>query len=118
MYSRFGATDVDPASQLDMWLTNGDAHFWHFGDTSPEPWEARIDALMKEQMATLDQARRKELFNEVQRIFAENLPVIYFATPRMYFASNARVEGVRPSVLRPVALWNADMLSVRSSGAP
>jgi len=118
MYSRFGATDVDPASQLDMWLSNGDAHFWHFGDISPEPWEARIDALMKEQMATLDQARRKELFNEVQRIFAENLPVLYFATPRMYFASNVRVQGVTPSVLRPVALWNADMLSVRSSGAP
>jgi peptide/nickel transport system substrate-binding protein len=118
MYSRFGATDVDPASQLDMWLSNGDAHFWHFGDTSPEPWEARIDTLMKQQDATLDQARRKEIFNEVQRIFAENLPVIYFATPRMYFAHNVRVQGVTPSVLRPVALWNADMLSVRSSGAP
>jgi peptide/nickel transport system substrate-binding protein len=118
MYSRFGTTDVDPASQLDMWLSNGDAHFWHFGDTTPEPWEVRIDALMKEQMATLDQARRKEIFNDVQRIFAENLPVIYFATPRMYFAYNARVQGVTPSVLRPVALWNADMLSVRSSGAP
>ena len=116
MYSRFGSTDVDPASQLDMWLSSGDAHFWHFGDTNPEPWEARIDALMKEQMATFDQARRKAIFNEVQRIFAENLPVIYFATPRMYFAYNARVQGVKPSVLRPVALWNADMLSVRSSG--
>jgi len=116
MYTRFGSTDVDPASQLDMWLSNGDAHFWHFGDTSPEPWEARIDALMKEQMATLDQGRRKAIFNDVQRIFAENLPVIYFATPRMYYAYNARVQGVKPSVLRPVALWNADMLSVRQSG--
>jgi hypothetical protein len=35
----------------------------------------------------------------------------------MYYAYNVRVEGVKPSVLRPVALWNADMLSVRS-GAP
>ncbi len=69
-------------------------------------------------MATIDQGRRKELFNEVQRIFAENLPVLYLATPRMYFASNVRVQGVTPSVLRPVALWNADMLSVRASGAP
>ncbi|HKC56366.1 MAG TPA: ABC transporter substrate-binding protein [Vicinamibacterales bacterium] len=116
MYSYFGSTDVDPASQLDMWLSSGDAHFWHFGDSNPEPWEARIDALMKEQMATLDQARRKEIFNDVQRIFAENLPVIYFATPRMYYAYNARLQGVKPSVLRPVALWNADMLSVRPSG--
>jgi ABC-type transport system substrate-binding protein len=71
---------------------------------------------MKEQMATLDQGRRKAIFNDEQRIFAENLPVIYFATPRMYYAYNARLQGVKPSVLRPIALWNADMLSVRPSG--
>jgi len=117
MYQRFGTTDLDPASELDMWLSSGEGHFWHFGDTKPEAWEAQIDALMKENVATVDQARRKQTFNEVQRIFAENLPVLYFATPRMYYAYNVRVEGVKPSVLRPVALWNADMLSVRS-GAP
>ena len=113
MYQRFGTTDLDPASELDMWLSSGDAHFWHFGDTNPEPWEARIDALMKEQVSTADQGRRKEIFKEVQRIFAENLPALYFVAPRMYFAYNVRVQGVKPSVLRPVALWNADMLSVR-----
>ena len=113
MYQRFGTTDLDPASELDMWLSSGEAHFWHFGDTNPEPWEARIDALMREQMATVDQAKRKQIFNDVQRIFAENLAVLYFATPRMYYGYNARVQGVKPSVLRPVALWNADMLSVR-----
>lgn len=118
MYQRFGTTDLDPASELDMWLSSGEAHFWHFGDTKPEPWEMQIDALMKEQIATVDQTKRKQIFNEVQRIFAENLPVLYFATPRMYYAYNARVQGVKPSVLRPVALWNADLLSVRSSGAP
>ena len=117
MYQRFGTTDLDPASELDMWLTSGEAHFWHFGDTHPEAWETQIDSLMKENVATSDQARRKQTFTEVQRIFAENLPVLYFATPRMYYAYNVRVEGVKPSVLRPVALWNADMLSVRS-GAP
>lgn len=117
MYQRFGTTDLDPASELDMWSSSGDGHFWHFGDTRPEAWEAQIDSLMKENIATLDQARRKQTFNEVQRIFAENLPVLYFATPRMYYAYNVRVQGVKPSVLRPVALWNADMLSVRS-GAP
>ena len=117
MYQRFGTTDLDPASELDMWLTSGEGHFWHFGDTNPEPWEAQIDALMKQNASTPDQARRKEIFKDVQRIYAENLPVLYFVAPRMYYAYNVRVEGVKPSVLRPVALWNADMLSVRS-GAP
>ena len=113
MYMRFGTTDLDPASQLDMWLTSGDAHFWHMGDTRPETWETQIDALMKQNIATADQAQRNEQFKQVQRLFSDNLPVLYFVAPRMYYAYNVRVEGVKPSVLRPVALWNADMLSVR-----
>jgi len=113
MYQRFGTTDLDPASELDMWLSSGDAHFWHMGDAHPEPWETEIDALMKSNITTPDQAKRKEIFKQVQRIHAENLPVLYFVAPRMYYAYNVRVQGVKPSVLRPVALWNADMLSVR-----
>jgi ABC-type transport system substrate-binding protein len=68
---------------------------------------------MKENVATPDQAQRKQIFKQVQRIHAENLPVLYFVAPRMYYAYNVRVRGVQASVLRPVALWNADMLSVR-----
>ena len=113
-------TDSIRRRNLDFWLSTGDAHFWNFGrhDAREPTGKRRIDTLMREQAATLDPARRKELFNEVQRIFAENLPVLYFAAPRMYYAHNARVQGVVPSVLRPPALWNADMLSVRASGAP
>jgi peptide/nickel transport system substrate-binding protein len=117
MYQRFGTTDLDPASELDMWLSSGDGHFWHFGDSNPEPWERDIDALMQENASTVDQMRRQQQFRQVQRVFAENLPVLSFAAPRMYYAYNVRVQGVMPSVLRPVALWNADMLSVRA-GAP
>jgi ABC-type transport system substrate-binding protein len=67
---------------------------------------------MLEQAATTDPARRRDLFNDVQRIFAENLPVLYFAAPRLFFAHTTRVAGVIPSVLRPPVLWNADSLAV------
>jgi hypothetical protein len=36
--------------------------------------------------------------------------------PRIYYAHNARVRGVTPSVQRPPALWSADTIAV--SGAP
>ena len=55
----------------------------------------------------------RKIFNDVQRVFAENLPVLYFAAPRIYYAHNSRVLGVVPSVQRPPALWNADMLAVQ-----
>lgn len=113
IYYRPLASDLDPAINMDMWLSSGSAHFWHLGQKSPaSEWERRIDGLMREQAATLDAARRRELFDEVQRIFAENLPVIYFVAPRFYYAHSTRVTGGSPSVLRPPLLWDADALSV------
>ena len=51
---------------------------------------------MLEQAATVDPARRRALFNEVQRIFAENLPVLYFAAPRMYYGAQRARARRRP----------------------
>ena len=47
--------------------------------------------------------------------FADNLPMLFFATPRMYTAHSPRLTGVVPSVMRPPILWNADMLGVTGS---
>ena len=98
---------------LDFWLSSGGTHLWNMSQKTPATeWERQIDTLMLEQAAPLDPARRKALFNDVQRIFAENLPVLYFAAPRLFYGHSARLHGVVPSVLRPPVLWNADTLSV------
>ncbi len=113
MYFRPLATDFDPAGNMDFWLSSGSAHLWNMAQrAAATEWEQRIDTLMLEQAATLDPDRRRQQFNLVQRIFAENLPVLYFAAPRMYYAHSPRLQGVVPSVLRPPVLWNADSLSV------
>jgi peptide/nickel transport system substrate-binding protein len=78
-------------------------------------WEKHIDTLMREQATTLDLARRQELFAEVQKVLAENVPVLYFASPRLYYAHSRRVRGVVPSIMRPPVLWNADSFSVAST---
>jgi peptide/nickel transport system substrate-binding protein len=113
VYMRVLTTSLDPAGNLDLWLSSGSAHFWNLAQKTPATeWEKRIDTLMLEQAATLDPARRRALFIDVQRIMAENLPALYFAAPRLYAAHTARVRGVTPSVIRPPILWNADALSV------
>ena len=115
IYYRPLATDLDPAGNPDFWLSSGGAHLWNMNQRAPmTDWERRIDTLMLEQAATTDPDRRIDLFRDVQRIFAENLPVLYFAAPRLYYAHSTRVSGIVPSVLRPPALWNADMISVTS----
>ena len=113
MYYRPVATDFDPAGNLDFWLSSGSAHLWNPAQRTPATeWERRIDTLMLEQAAALDPDRRRQQFEIVQRIFAENLPVLYFAAPRMYYAHSLRLRGVVPSVLQPPVLWNADSLSI------
>lgn len=122
MYYRPLSTDLDPAGNMDFWTSGGSSHFWNMPgpkgaglpNERPAPeWESRIDTLMAEQASTIDPERRKAIFNDVQRIFAENLPALYFVAPRIYYAHNARVLGVTPSVQRPPALWSADTISVR-----
>jgi peptide/nickel transport system substrate-binding protein len=113
MYFRPVMTDLDPAGNLDFWLSSGPGHFWNLSQKTPATdWERRVDTLMLEQAAERDPARREMQFRVVQRILAENLPVLHFAAPRMYYAHSARLHGVVPSVLRPPVLWNADSLSV------
>jgi peptide/nickel transport system substrate-binding protein len=114
MYYRPLMTDRDPAGNMDFWLTSGSAHFWDLEEKTPATdWEKQIDTLMAQQAATIDPAKRTAIFNDVQRIFAENLPALYFVAPRIYYAQNARVLGVTPSVIRPPALWNPDVISIR-----
>lgn len=114
IYMRVLTTDLDPALNLDFWLSSGSAHVWNIEQKMPSTdWEAQIDALMLQQASTVQDKKRHDLFNIVQRIFAENVPALYFAAPRMYAAHTSRVIGVVPSVVRPPILWNADSLAVQ-----
>jgi len=113
IYMRPLLSDLDPAGNMDFWLSSGQGHFWNLAQKAPATeWERQIDMLMTQQASTIDLARRHEIFNSVQKIFAENLPVLYFAAPRLFYAHSTRVVGVVPSVLRPPVLWNADSLGV------
>ncbi len=118
VYMRALMTDLDPGLSLDFWLSSGDAHIWNMSSKTPATeWEKEIDRLMIEQASTIELSRRKTIFNDVQRIFAENVPALYFVAPRLYYAHSARLRGVVPSVMRPQVLWNADMLSVADGAA-
>lgn len=113
IYMRPFFSHLDPAGNMDFWLSSGSTHLWNMGQKTPATdWETRIDTVMREQEATLDPERRRELFNDAQRILAENVPALYLVAPRLYFAHSKRTLGVVPSVMRPPILWNADSLSV------
>ncbi len=114
----FQTDSPDPARNLDYWLSSGSFHVWNPGQKTPAtPWEAQIDTLMKTQETTLDSVERRRLFARVQNIFAEHLPALYFAAPKVTVAMSKRLLGATPVVLKPHVLWNAEMLRLASASS-
>lgn len=117
VFVQFTASDTDPAISHDLWMSSGAAHFWHLGQKTPATaWEREIDELMRRQARTADLQERTRLFNEVQRLVAENLPLLNFAAPRVYIATSARLINLHPALTRPQLMWSADELAIRSGG--
>ena len=74
--------DADPNSDLNVWLSSGGTHLWDPSQSHPAtPWEAEIDRLMEQQLSTPGYEQRKELYDRVQEILAENQPMIFLASP-------------------------------------
>ena len=108
------STNLDPAMNPDLWLSSGSAHIWNIGQSKPATdWEKEIDDRMITVMSSIDQAERKRVFDEIQVIFANNLPAIYFVAPRLYMATSTRVGGLSPSILRPQLLWEVERMTVQ-----
>jgi peptide/nickel transport system substrate-binding protein len=110
----FQLTDLDPAISQDFWTSSGASHMWYPSQKTPATdWEREIDALIHKQAVTPDPAERKKIFNEVQRIFSDQLPMLYFAAPRVYVALSPRVTHTTPAAQPPQVLWNAEAIAVR-----
>ncbi len=114
VYYRFLKTDADPAINPDFWFSSGSAHVWNVGQKTPATeWERQVDELMARQMASPDDGERKRLYDEVQRVFGERLPIVFFVAPRVLVATSSRVTNLTPAVSRPQLLWSADTIAVR-----
>jgi len=106
--------DLDPDSQMNVWLSSSDTHQWNPSQKAPETeWEAEIDKLVRTEASTLDAKKRKQLFDKVQQIAWEQEPFIYLINRNALSAVSSQLVSVHPSVLRPQVYWNIDELSFR-----
>ena len=112
-----GGGDADPNGEMNVWMSGGDNHLWHLKQKTPAtPWEAEIDRLMRQQLVTLDARERKRLYDRVQTIIAENLPLIFLATPNVLVGARADLANFQPSVLDHYTLWNVEQLYFTPQG--
>ena len=118
IFFNYVATDSDPAMQRDFWLSSGSGHVWNISQKTPATdWEREMDTLVTRQAAAVDLAERVRLFRDVQRVFSEHLPAMYFAAPRLFVAVGPRVRNETPGVTRPQLLWSADTLALAPGAA-
>ena len=106
-------TDPDPSAELPLWLSRSPFHVWHPSQLRPAtPWERRIDALMDEQMLATEHPVRKALFDELQSVVAEQLPLIDLVVPHALLGVTGRVGNLKPTPFwDPV--WNGEELYLR-----
>ena len=104
-------TDLDPNSQMNVWLSSAENHQWNPKQSKPATaWEAELDRLMRTQSSATTDKKRKSDFDKVQQIVAEQQPFIYLVNKDAMSAISLAVVGSSPSDLNPHSFWNAELL--------
>lgn len=106
--------DTDPNSEINVWTSDGSTHVWNLGSKPARmPWEEEIDRLMQQQMITPGYEQRKRMYDRVQQLVWENLPLICLVSPNVLVGATERLGNFRPAILSPYTLWNAEKLFLR-----
>jgi peptide/nickel transport system substrate-binding protein len=109
----FQNVELDPNSQMAVWLSSADNHQWNPNQKAPATeWEAEIDKLMRAQAASGDEHKRKQYWDRVQQIAWEQEPFIYLINKDALVAISPSVRNAAPSVFRPQTFWNVETLAV------
>lgn len=109
MYSWFNGNEPD------------DMYYWHSTQIPDSPtgsggnavayfhpmnFQAEIDRLTSEAVAVTDQAQRKALYDQVQALLAEEVPVIFLWWGKEFSGVSNKVGGFWPSAFNRL-MWNA-----------
>jgi peptide/nickel transport system substrate-binding protein len=111
---------LEPHGGDTIWSLNGGLHTFNQAPTPGQPpivgqkfadWEREIARLYVKGAQELDEAKRKAIYAETQRISQEYLPFIYLVSPLTLEAVRDRIQGVKYSALGG-SLWNIYELKV------
>ena len=103
--------DADPTSDMNVLMSYGGTHLWHLGEKTPAtPWEAEVDGLMQKQLVTLNVPQRKKIYDRVQELLAQQLPMVFLASPNILVGANEDLGNFRPAIIEQYTFWNADEL--------
>src|SRR5205807_437093 len=91
--------DTDPNPEMNVWLSTGTMHLWNLVEHHPvSSWEAEIDRLMREQSTSLNLEKRKRIYDRVQLLVEENLPLICIVSPDVLVGAKANLGNFKPTI--------------------
>lgn len=105
---------AEPNDGANVWSVNGGSHRFNQPAKPGQPpiegreisdWEREIGHLYILGAKELDEAKRKAIYEETQRITQQYLPFIYLVSPLSMSAVRNRVQGIQFSALGGT-LWN------------
>lgn len=67
--------------------------------------DRRVDALEQQAVSTVDMATRKKIYASIERIVAQQVPVLFLFDPSYLYAYDKRLDGFWPNAFSPT--WNA-----------
>jgi peptide/nickel transport system substrate-binding protein len=103
--------DADPTPDINVLESSGQTHLWHLGEKTPAtPWEAELDQLMQKQLVTMNYQQRKKIYDRVQEILAQQLPMVYLASPNILVGAQENLGNFHPAIIEQYTFWNADEL--------
>ena len=65
---------------------------------------------MQQQLSVMDYDQRKRLYDRVQKIMADELPLICLASPHVLVGAKNNLGNFKPAILDDPALWNIEEL--------
>ena len=114
LLSGFSLTATDPSSYSGLLQSSGGLHQWRPKQAKPATeWEAKIDQLYAEQSKERDPNVRRQKFNEIQAIMADEMPIVPIVSRHIVSAGHERVGNLSPSTILPFSMWNAESLFIK-----
>ena len=89
---------IEPHFGKNVWMSSGQLHMWYPMQKEPATdWEERTDEIFIQGVQELDENKRKVLYDEHQRIIAEQLPVIYTVLSARLYAVRDKFGNLKPT---------------------
>ena len=104
---------IEPHFGKNVWDSKGNLHMWYPRQESPATdWEARIDEIFNQGVQELDENKRKQLYDEFQRIISQKLPMIYTVLSSRLYSVRNKFENLNPTKFGGL-FHNLDELIIR-----